>query len=101
MPPVCDDVLRLDFEERERRHCLVDGAVLRAKRTAAVDVGVSRVVRLSDDVVELEGAYDKSDPPRLAGARPLFTLRKTPLGPEGYAIGYQQQVLTITLKRQP
>jgi hypothetical protein len=59
-----------------------------------------RVVASSDGHVDLDGKFDGSEPPRLAGARLRLTLRRTSEGAEGEGIGYLQQVFPIRLRRE-
>jgi hypothetical protein len=100
MRGVSDDSTRFAFSERDGR------LVWTLKRAVTLNGrpwriwGSGHVVRLTDGQVELEGQFDGSEPPLLAGAKVTATLQRTPGDElEGHIIGYLQQSLPVRLTR--
>jgi hypothetical protein len=99
MRGVKNDTTRLDFVERG------DGIAWTLTREAVIagrpvrSWASGRVVSVTDDQVDLSGAYDRSDPPQLEGTAFAATLRRSSDGLEGNIVGSQQQVLPVKLRR--
>jgi hypothetical protein len=99
MHGVKNDVTRFDFVERNdgiawtlTREAVVAGRSLRSWASG-------RVVSVTDDQVDLSGAYDRSEPPQLEGTAFAGTLRRSGEGLVGNILGSPQQVFPIKLRR--
>jgi hypothetical protein len=99
MTGVTDDVTRFDFLERDGGIAWTMTRHTRLNRQQWSLWASGRVVKITDQHVDLIGAYDRSEPPRAEGTSVSGTLRRTSGGLEGNLLGYQQRWLPVNLRR--